>query len=302
MDRLLYIVAKSLIVFIQALPLSWAARLGRGFGHLAYWLDARHRRVARSNIGRCFPERSAGEIRALARENFRRIGESYVCGIKTASMSPETLSRHLEFRVPAEMGLPSGGQPLERVVFAIGHFGNFELYAHAGRILSGYQLATTYRGLPQPSLNRLMQSLREQSGCLFFERRSEQAKLRAAMSQPGMILGILCDQDGGDRGLQLPFFGFNCSTSPAPALFALRYDCRLYSGVCYRTGLARWRIEWGDEIPTHAGGERRSVEAIMRDVNAAMEAAVRRDPANWFWVHNRWKRGRPDARTGSPGA
>jgi lauroyl/myristoyl acyltransferase len=20
-----------------------------------------------------------------------------------------------------------------------------------------------------------------------------------------------------------------------------------------------------------------------------MEAAVRRDPANWFWVHNRWK-------------
>jgi KDO2-lipid IV(A) lauroyltransferase len=27
----------------------------------------------------------------------------------------------------------------------------------------------------------------------------------------------------------------------------------------------------------------------MRDVNLAFEAAVRRDPANWFWVHNRWK-------------
>jgi Kdo2-lipid IVA lauroyltransferase/acyltransferase len=27
----------------------------------------------------------------------------------------------------------------------------------------------------------------------------------------------------------------------------------------------------------------------MRDVNAALERAVRRDPANWFWVHRRWK-------------
>jgi lauroyl/myristoyl acyltransferase len=27
----------------------------------------------------------------------------------------------------------------------------------------------------------------------------------------------------------------------------------------------------------------------MRDINRAFELAVRRDPANWFWVHNRWK-------------
>ena len=27
----------------------------------------------------------------------------------------------------------------------------------------------------------------------------------------------------------------------------------------------------------------------MRDVNRAFEIAVRRDPANWFWVHRRWK-------------
>jgi KDO2-lipid IV(A) lauroyltransferase len=27
----------------------------------------------------------------------------------------------------------------------------------------------------------------------------------------------------------------------------------------------------------------------MSEVNRAFEAAVRRDPANWFWVHKRWK-------------
>jgi KDO2-lipid IV(A) lauroyltransferase len=135
--------------------------------------------------------------------------------------------------------------------------------------------------------------LRDASGCLFFERRFEGGKLRAAMNRPGMMLGLLCDQDGGERGLQLPFLGPNCSTSPATALFALRYDCLLYSAICYRVGLAQWRIECGDEISTHSEGKPRSSEAIMRDVNAALEVGVRRDPANWFWVHNRWKRGKP---------
>jgi KDO2-lipid IV(A) lauroyltransferase len=115
------------------------------------------------------------------------------------------------------------------------------------------------------------------------------------MNNPGMMVGLLCDQDGGDRGLQLPFLGHNCSTSPAVALLALRYKCLIYPAVCYRVGLARWRIECGDQIRTHEEGQPRSVEAIMRDVNAALEQGVRRDPANWFWVHNRWKRGRPDS-------
>jgi KDO2-lipid IV(A) lauroyltransferase len=32
------------------------------------------------------------------------------------------------------------------------------------------------------------------------------------------------------------------------------------------------------------------MEAIMTDVNREFERAVRRDPANWFWVHDRWKK------------
>jgi lauroyl/myristoyl acyltransferase len=31
------------------------------------------------------------------------------------------------------------------------------------------------------------------------------------------------------------------------------------------------------------------VEAIMGDALRIQESYVRRDPANWFWVHRRWK-------------
>jgi KDO2-lipid IV(A) lauroyltransferase len=54
-------------------------------------------------------------------------------------------------------------------------------------------------------------------------------------------------------------------------------------------GLARWRIEAGAQIPLYENERARPTPAIMLDVNRAFEVAVRRDPANWFWVHNRWK-------------
>ena len=289
MDKLLYYLAWALVALVQALPLTWVARLGRAGGALAYWLDARHLRVARRNLARCYGlEKSAAEIRALARENFRRIGENFACSVKTAAMTFEELRPHVEFVASGLLSTPAGQTP-RSVVAAIGHFGNFELYARFGQFASAFQCGTTYRGLAQPSLNRLLQSLRERSGCRFFERRFETAALKAFMRQPGVLLGLLADQHGGPGGLRLPFLGQDCSTSAAPALFALRYRCGLVTGICYRAGLARWRIEEGAEIPTHENGQPRSTVEIMRDVNRAFEAAVRRDPANWFWVHNRWK-------------
>lgn len=287
MDLLLYCFARGVIGFIQSLPLLWVARLGRIGGAITYRLDGRHRRVALRNLQMCFGnEKSEAELRAIAEENFRRIGENFACAAKTASMHFEDLSRHVEFVAPPDIMAPS--EP-RSIVAAIGHFGNFELYARFGQFAPSFRSATTYRGLRQASLNRLLQCLRERSGCQFFERRSQGPALRVFMNQKGAILGLLSDQHAGDAGLRLPFLGHDCSTSAAPAIFALRYHCSLYTGICYRVGLAQWRIEAGEEIPVFENGEPRKTAAIMLDVNRAFEAAVRRDPANWFWVHNRWK-------------
>jgi len=282
MDTLIYWLARALVALIQSLPLAVVARLGRMGGGVAWWLDARHRRVALKNLTMCFrQEKSPEEIHALARENFRRIGENFASAIKTAAMSFDQLRPHVEFAGIERL------QPPRKVVVAIGHFGNFELYARFHQCSPGYQCATTYRALKQPMLNRLMQDLRERSGCLFFERRTDGPLLRAAMSQPGIILGLLADQSTtGARGL---FLGHECLTTTSPAVFALRYDCELYSAFCFRTGPAKWRIELGEPVLTHENGHPRSVEAITHDVNRAFETAIRRDPANWFWVHNRWK-------------
>jgi KDO2-lipid IV(A) lauroyltransferase len=290
MATLLYLLARAVVGVLQALPLRLVARLGRAAGALAYVLDARHRRVTIANLTLCFGrEKPPVEIRGLARENFRRVGESYCCAIKTAAMSDEEVRQVLEVMGVEKIYRLQPGQPLESRLMCIGHFGNFELYARCATFVPGYRFATTYRALRQPALNRLLQDLREQSGCVFFERRTDSDALKAALSRGGLVLGLLADQHAGDKGLRLPFFGHDCSTNAAPAVLALRYRCPIFTAFCYRTGLARWRIEVGDEIPARENGQPRPVEAIMRDMNHAFETAIRRDPANWFWVHKRWK-------------
>jgi lauroyl/myristoyl acyltransferase len=300
-DFFLYIVVKAVLTVLQALPLGCVARIGRAGGALAYWLDGRHRRVTRKNLAMCLGgEKTPAEIEALARENFRRIGENFACAVKTSSMRMEQLQQRMEV-IGAEKILKRDEihGPVSRV-FAIGHFGNFELFASSVRLAPAYRGATTYRALKEEGLNRLMQELRERSGCLFFERRTEGAALRAALRSQLLLLGLLSDQHSGDHGVRLPFFGHECSTSKAPAVFALRFNLPLQTAICYRTAPGRWRIEVGDEIPTVENGEPRTVEAIMLDVNRAFEVAVRRDPANWFWVHKRWKPRKQGGMAGPP--
>ena len=288
MNTLIYWAARSVVVVIQALPLRMVAHIGRVGGFITYLLAGRYRRIAIESLTLCFPEKSAEEIRRIARENFRRLGENYGCAIRTAAMSPEELKPYFECLGVEKIAKHQPGAGPQNRIMAIGHFGNFELYARVGGFAPGFTFGTTFRSLNQPGLNQVLLSLRNTADCRFFERRADITALKEAMSSTGLMLGLLADQHGV-TGMRLPFFGRECSTSIAPAVFALRYECPLHTAICYRTGLARWRIETGDEIPTKVDGHPRSVADIMLDVNREFEKAIRRDPANWFWVHRRWK-------------
>ena len=290
MGLLLYLLALPAVRFLQLLPLSWAAGLGRCVGAVVWLVNAPRRQLALDNLAHCFgAEMTSAQLRAIARENFRRIGENTCAAIKTASMDWPDLRRHVEW-AGVERILPQPTMSPPSVIVAFGRFGNFELYARAGQAVPAFRCLATYRALEQPLLNRLLQALREKSGCRFFERRRDAQALRTAIEPRGILLGLLADHPEGGHSLPAPFFGRPCATTSAPAVLALRYHLPLVTVVCHRVGLARWRIECGEEIPTReADGTPRAADAIMTDVNCAFERAIRLDPANWFWPQRRWK-------------
>jgi len=285
-NRAFYWVVRGAIAFLQCLPLALVAGMGRLGAWVGWRLDRRHRQVAIENLEHAFAgEKSASEIRSLARENYLRIGANYLSLVKIASMPAVALRPHLEWTGLDRLTQADGRSG----ILAIGHFGNFELFERLPEVRPDLQIISTYRALRQPMFNDLMQGFRTRYGVRFFERRSESDALKAELAAGKSWLVLLADQHAGPKGAWLPFLGRPCSCSISPALFALRYRRPLLTAICFQVAPLQWRIEVGPSIPVQAEGRRRSVEAVTRDLNAAYETAIRRDPANWFWVHRRWK-------------
>ncbi len=290
MEHILYLVARTAIALIQALPIRWVARLGRCGGAVAFWLDRRHRRMALANLTRCFAgEKSAAEIKAIAKENFRRLGEVYCCSVKSAAMSDAEIKTIFAVKGGEKILATEPDGRLTNRAFTGGHFGNFELFTRVSAFIPGYRCLATYRGINPPKLDRLVFKMRTVSGNLLFDRRTGAEELKAAMARGGMLLTLAIDQADRSNGIELPFMGYYAWTTRAPVVLAQRYKCVIFTPICYRVGLAKWVLEIGEPIRMEENGKRRVVEDIMRDINANLEAGVRRDPANWFWVHNRWK-------------
>ena len=218
-----------MVFALQQMPLVLVARIGRLMGAVAWHLDRRHRGAALANLRLVLASRlPATDIDAVAREHFRRLGENYACAVKTAALSNDELRPHLEI-VGLERLVSSSGR---RLVAAIGHFGNFELYARINRDDPSWRLATTYRAIRPPELDHILRSLRARSGALFFERNHDKSAVRAAMAAGDITLGLLSDQHAGPRGLWIPFLGKPCSTSAAPAIYALRFDMPVVPAIC----------------------------------------------------------------------
>ena len=289
MGFLLTIPVRLLLLIIHQVPVRVLARLGRGLGALGWVVLRRHRRVALENLTAVFGgEKTAAEIHALAYENFLRLGETYLCSIRTAAMSPAEINAVVKFT--GFENIPEKTAPSSNLIFATGHFGNFELCGRVQRFLPGMQLATTYRALQPAALDQLLQELRAHAGTRLFERTRDAHALRQCLAKGGIALGLLADQHAGIKGLWVPFFGRPCSSGGSLVVLAQRYHSPIGSVLCFRTGLGQWQVEFGPVIPTrNPDGSLRPPATVMTEVNARYEAAIRRDPANWFWVHRRWK-------------
>ena len=260
-----------------------------------YWLDARHRRVALQNLTMCFGgEKSPAEIRALARENFRRIGENYASAVKTAAMTFDAIAPARRIRrrrtiLPHEASRPAESVDRHRP------FRQFRtLRAVRRQFVPGYQvrhhLSRAEPAGAEPADGRRCAT--SPAAC-FSSAAPTAPLLRAAMNAAGIILGLLADQTVATTGCALPFLGHDCSTIRCPGGFRPALQLRPFTPP-FATASA-WRnggSKWATKFPRTKTASRAPVEDIMRDVNRAFEAAVRRDPANWFWVHRRWKAGR----------
>ncbi|GAB3734649.1 LpxL/LpxP family Kdo(2)-lipid IV(A) lauroyl/palmitoleoyl acyltransferase [Luteimonas pelagia] len=274
------------MALLARLPWPLQRALGRGLGVLLRVLLPRRREIARRNLELCFDALPAPAREHLLREHFAALGTGVFEFARAWWGSVAPLHRGL--RVEGLDHLEAARAGGRGVIVVSGHFTTLE---SCGRMLCerGVPLAGMYRPHASPAMEWAVKRGRLRYAVAMFAKR----ELRPAVKhlRQGGLLWYAPDQDPsrGDS-VYVPFFG-----QPAHSLTSTHQLARM-SGAAVLAFTHFRRPDGGYTLrlsPPFDGFPSDDAEADTARVMAAIEAMAREAPAQYLWIHRRFKR-RPD--------
>ena len=261
------------------LPLRAARAVGAGIGAIAWWLNTRPARITALNIDMCFPRLSRRERRALCRasllETGRAIGEMGLAWYGGA----DALARCVRTVEGAELidEPPAGG-----TLILMPHFGNWEILSY---VFGPANVTSLYAPPRAPGLEDEISRARQRWGVTMVPADLRGLRTVKQALADGGVVALLPDQTPSPAaGVPAPFFGQEALTMTLVRRLVtektrviLSTAQRISSGFEVRHVCIDDRIRDPDPV------------ASATAMNAAIETAVRRAPAQYQWEYNRFR-------------
>ena len=268
-------------------------KCGQWLGRMAYRFDLRHRRIVRQNLSFVFPDWSRRQIDDLAVRVFEHFGQVLLENLQALFLSRRQFAQRIviegEDILTAALAQPGG------CLLFSGHLGNWEFGLLAGAAILDRTALTVAKPVKLKALHRLLTRLRSRFGNrVVFKQGALQVMTKAL--REGETLIMLIDQGvRRTEAVAIRFFGKRTLASPAAAYLAYRCRVPVVPIFCLRSPDGGYRLK---VLPPIKAARRRAlrddIQAFTQQLMAAVEAAVRRHPEQWFWFHKRWKRTYPD--------
>lgn len=291
-----YLLIRGFVCFVQMLPTETADSLAAGLAWLIYRIDRRHRLVALDNLRHAFGDQFSEaertrQVQAVYRHFCRLLIEIILLPRK---LHANNWKRHLQLTNGREIvdSLLSD-RPL---LILTGHFGNWEMAGYALGLL-GFRTYAVARPLDNPHLDEFLRQFRERTGQRILAKHGDFDRMQKILADGGVI-ATLGDQDAGQRGLFVDFFGRPASTHKAIALLSVQYDVPMVVILAHNLGrVMEYDIRLNDTIlPEMYEGQADAIRVITQRFTSALEAGIRRNPEQYFWLHRRWKHEPPKSR------
>jgi len=270
---------------LARLPWPLQRGLGRWLGALLRVALRGRRHIAERNLELCFPELDAAARAALLRASFAELGIG-LFEFARAWWGDVAPMRH-DLRVEGLEHLEAARADGRGVIIVSGHFTTLEISA---RLMCDHApLAGMYRPHDQGAMEWAVKRGRLRYAAAMFTR----DELRPALKhlKQGGLLWFAPDQDTRrGESVFVPFFG-----RPASSLTSTHQLARL-SGASVLAFAHERRADGGYTLrlsPPFVDFPSRDASADTAQVMAAIEAMVRHVPAQYLWIHRRFKR-QPD--------
>ncbi len=266
---------------LSYLPLSWLRRLGAALGWLLYAVVPSRRHVLLTNLRVCFPALTEKERQTLAQQSFVYFAQAWMDRSWLWHRSAECIQSRV--RLLGEVDSLSTAQPT--VVFAP-HFVGLDV----GWTALTLQLPLKFTTIFTPQSNRTVDAWvaqgRERFGDVHLFRREDGVKPIVSALRDNALLYLLPDMNfGANESIFVPFYGEMAATVPSLSRFAKLGRARVVPVTTRMTNT-------GYEVMVHAAWQdfpTDDVEADTALMNRRLEDLIATMPAQYFWVHQRFK-------------
>ena len=276
--------AIALLWLVHWLPAGWQSAIGALVGALANRLAPARRRVARRNLELCLTELESSAREHLLKDHFRWLGRSIVERGLLWYAPRERLMRLIEVQGDVTFAERSDAP----VMWLVPHFMALEAAAAAVQLNQSRRGATIYQKQSSAVFDAAIRAGRERFGnSVLFSRHDSAKPLIRAIRQDGLGFFNLPDMDFGRKDSEfVPFFGVPAATLIAPAKMARMLGMVVQPVVAEMREGGGWRVTFHE--PWQGWPTDDAIADTLR-LNQWIEAEVRRHPAQYLWVHKRFK-------------
>jgi KDO2-lipid IV(A) lauroyltransferase len=271
------------------LPLRWAIKAGETLGLLLFYLWGDRRRIATENLRSAVSSNAvkvSETIEKIIKKNFKNLGKSFVEVVKIYYGFGESIINSVD--IEGAENLNAARSKGKGVLFITGHCGNWELLAIASVKLS--PLSIVARPIDNPYLNIVVEKVRKRYENSVIYKKGALKAILQALKKNGVV-GILMDQAvTRDEGYVIDFLGRGAWTTKMPALIARKTGAAVLPAFINRTDRGhRIRIYPQIELSGANDSEKAAREDTVK-FSSSIEDYIKENPAEWLWIHRRWKR------------
>jgi len=246
------------------------------------------RKVVVDNLSRSFPGKTQTEINTITRKFYRHLADMMIESIKNFSISKKSLQKRLIILNPElpEQFLKNG----RNVLFVGGHYNNWELYALALPLSTGFGAFAAFTPLTNRFLNKKTKESRSKFGLKMVTPREFKEILTQQDKAPFQIV-FAADQSpsGNQKCHWMKFLNRDTAVLTGVERLAKDQNMVVIYGTIHKEKRGYYIVKY-DLVTDNPGN---TAEGEITEMHSRMlEKAILMQPEYWLWSHKRWKKTR----------
>lgn len=286
---MVYSLIKMLSYIIQLLPPSFYRAFGNMLGEIIWPLvPGKRKKMAVDNVMRSLKV-SKKEAETIVKASTARFGRMFMEVLAFPRINKNNIARYV--RLEGAEHLTEALAYGRGVILATAHSGNWELLG-AALAMNGFPLVAVVQKQTNAAMDRFINEYRTLAGMHVTYKTGVREMIR--LLGEGKIVGLLMDQDAHEDGVFVEFFGRLASTPQGSAVLARMKDSPIVPAfITENSDGTHTAVIHPHVMPEKTKDKNHDIYITTSKLTKMIEDHVRKHPAEWFWLHNRWKTAPP---------